>query len=62
MVFFHIDLGLPFVFFVFHVVCRRLVVSCFVIDLLQLIVVLPTVNFFVVFTLTVQMTNFDPID
>ena len=32
---------------------------CFVVDLLRLVVVLPTVSFFVVFVLTVQMEKFN---
>ena len=53
----------------FRVVChrpfamyfyRRAVAACFVTDLLRWVVVLPTVSFFMVFTLAVQMTKFDP--
>ena len=43
------------------VFCHRLVVMYFVVDLLQRVVVLSTVNFFMVFTLTVHMAKFDMI-
>ena len=69
MVFFHIDLVCLYFFFVFScclsltfcdVFCRRAIAACFVIDLLRWVVVLPTVSFFKIFTLVVQMTKFDP--
>ena len=60
MVFFQIDLGLPLFFSLFfRVVCLRPIAACFVTNLLRWVVVLSTVNFFMVFTLRVPMVKFD---
>ena len=59
MIFFYIDLDL---LLFFRDVCRQPVVPCFVIDLFQLVVVLLTVSFFMVFASTVQMVKFDSIE
>ena len=57
MVFFHIDMSL---YLFFRVAYRQPLMVCFAINLLRRVVVLPTVNFFMVFVLVVQMTKFDP--
>ena len=43
----------------FCVVCRQFVVACFVVDLLQRIVVLLKISIFMVFTLIIQMSKFE---
>ena len=61
MVFFNIDMGLTlFLFLVFHAICHQLIAACFVVDLLRRVVMLSTISFFIVFTLAIQMVNFDP--
>ena len=44
------------------VFCHRLVVVCFVVDLLHRVVVLSTVSFLMVFVLAVHMTKYDLIE
>ena len=60
VVFLHINLGLTlfFLFFRCGVFCCRLVVVCFVVNLLRW-VILSTISFFAVFALTIQMTKFN---
>ena len=54
MDFFHINLGLTLFSLFFFLL--------FVADLLQRVIVLSTVSFFMIFSWVVQMTKFDPIE
>ena len=56
-------MSLPSFFLYFFVLCcHQHIAVCFVFDLLQRVVVLPIISFFVVFVLTIQMTKFDRIE
>ena len=58
--FFHINLGLSLFFSVFLCCLYRPIAKCCITDFLQRVVLLSTVNFFMVLVLTVQMIKFNP--
>ena len=53
-------MSLPLFFICFSCFYRKHVTMCFVINLLQQVVMSSTISLFMGFALTIQMTKFDP--